>query len=235
MKKMMICAVISLAVSFPAFGSYLVFDRGLPTDNLNNAAAGDRSNVAWAFGGGEYMVGDDFTISTTCTIDTIRVWVTGSTDGLSLYLGADGDPLTVASTNYTSTLVTYLDCQSYQGTSGSSIDIYQLDFDVDIDATGGTKFNFVLKAPNIGDDLTYLHASNADLSGSTQDGADDLSGYAGMLEAPGPYLYSWDSLGNGWDKSSDINVQVYAVPLPATILLGFLGLGIGGWKLRKSL
>ena len=31
------------------------------------------------------------------------------------------------------------------------------------------------------------------------------------------------------------NVNVSLVPVPATILLGFLGLGIGGWKLRKSL
>ena len=25
------------------------------------------------------------------------------------------------------------------------------------------------------------------------------------------------------------------VPLPATILLGFIGLAVGGWKLRKSI
>ena len=31
------------------------------------------------------------------------------------------------------------------------------------------------------------------------------------------------------------NVKVSLVPLPATILLGFIGLGIGGWKLRKSM
>ena len=31
------------------------------------------------------------------------------------------------------------------------------------------------------------------------------------------------------------NLAVALVPVPATILLGFLGLGIGGWKLRKSI
>jgi hypothetical protein len=31
------------------------------------------------------------------------------------------------------------------------------------------------------------------------------------------------------------NVSVVAVPLPATILLGFLGLGVGGWKLRRKM
>ena len=31
------------------------------------------------------------------------------------------------------------------------------------------------------------------------------------------------------------NVKMAVVPVPATILLGLLGLGIGGWKLRKSM
>ncbi|MBN1974869.1 MAG: choice-of-anchor C family protein [Sedimentisphaerales bacterium] len=30
-------------------------------------------------------------------------------------------------------------------------------------------------------------------------------------------------------------VTVSLVPVPATILLGFIGLGVGGWKLRKSM
>ena len=30
------------------------------------------------------------------------------------------------------------------------------------------------------------------------------------------------------------NLAVSLVPVPATILLGFLGLGVGGWKLRKT-
>jgi choice-of-anchor C domain-containing protein len=39
---------------------------------------------------------------------------------------------------------------------------------------------------------------------------------------------------NAWGPALD-DVTVSLVPVPATILLGFLGLGIGGWKLRKSL
>lgn len=31
------------------------------------------------------------------------------------------------------------------------------------------------------------------------------------------------------------NVAVNVVPIPATILLGLIGLGVGGWKLRKSM
>jgi hypothetical protein len=42
---------------------------------------------------------------------------------------------------------------------------------------------------------------------------------------------------NPWiQPSRDImaTFEVTAVPIPATILLGLLGLGVGGWKLRKS-
>jgi hypothetical protein len=43
---------------------------------------------------------------------------------------------------------------------------------------------------------------------------------------------------NPWIQPSlDVMAQfvVTAVPIPATVLLGLIGLGIGGWKLRKSL
>ncbi|MBK8560384.1 hypothetical protein [Candidatus Amarobacter glycogenicus] len=50
-----------LIIPAMAAGGGLVFDRGLPTSNLNNTAGGDRSNVAWAFGDG-WITGDDFTV-----------------------------------------------------------------------------------------------------------------------------------------------------------------------------
>ena len=34
---------------------------------------------------------------------------------------------------------------------------------------------------------------------------------------------------------TDYSTEFILVPLPATILLGMLGLGVGGWKMRKSL
>jgi hypothetical protein len=37
------------------------------------------------------------------------------------------------------------------------------------------------------------------------------------------------------NPSNPDHFAVNVVPLPATILLGFLGLGVGGWRLRKSL
>ena len=53
----------------------------------------------------------------------------------------------------------------------------------------------------------FNHASNAELSGAPQDGADGA-----MLQfgAGGNFEGAVDSNGNGWDKSSDINVQVFA-------------------------
>lgn len=57
-----IAVVMMLAVGTAwAAGSTQVVDRGLPDDNLNNAAGASRSNVAWAFYGG-WVAGDDFTV-----------------------------------------------------------------------------------------------------------------------------------------------------------------------------
>jgi len=70
----------------------------------------------------------------------------------------------------------------------------------------------------------FNHASNAALSGSTQQGSDDLYRYHDLQDlVTGSGLD--DSNGNGWDKSSDINVliEAQAVPEPATMTL--LGLG----------
>ena len=80
----------------------------------------------------------------------------------------------------------------------------------------------------------YNHASNASLSGSPQEGADNL-----FLEfgAMGGFLGSLDTDGNGWDKSSDVNVQIFGrvvtqtTPIPertsAFGLLVFSVFGVG--------
>ncbi|HEY5082878.1 MAG TPA: hypothetical protein VII48_00025, partial [Rhizomicrobium sp.] len=47
-----------------AAASVLVVDRGLPTDNLNDAAGANRSNVAWADDPVPYFYGDTFTLPT---------------------------------------------------------------------------------------------------------------------------------------------------------------------------
>ncbi len=55
-----------------------VVDRGLPADNLNNAAGANRSNVGWDFAGYGWFAGDDFAISGSgqYEVDSITFWIT---------------------------------------------------------------------------------------------------------------------------------------------------------------
>ncbi|MEI9961595.1 MAG: hypothetical protein WDM76_10835 [Limisphaerales bacterium] len=122
----------------------LVVDRGLPIINLNNAAGANRANVAWADSEttgspAEYYVpGDNFTItgSGTYQVDTIRLWTTGSSASLSL-LGGFGDSISLISTTYTPTLITYADASSYQQLGGGFVDLYQIDFTVNLTLDAG--------------------------------------------------------------------------------------------------
>src|ERR1035441_5920903 len=128
----------------------MVFDRGLPTANLNNAAGASRSNVAWAFGqdpGEYYATGDTFNFGTagqTYTITDLRVWIVGSgttpLSGIFNSLTLSGGGFTPTAVNDISTVSTtgdsnvgiqavqYAGGSTYQGTSGSYIDLFQVDF-----------------------------------------------------------------------------------------------------------
>ncbi len=46
--------LILLAIS-GSVNAIVIVDRGLPTDNLNNAAGASRSDVAWAFANPDYL------------------------------------------------------------------------------------------------------------------------------------------------------------------------------------
>jgi hypothetical protein len=225
MKKLiMICTVVMILTGAASMGfASILVDRGLPVynqeaPNLNWAAGANRSNVFWADSDTTLMMGDDFTLPTSAAsyhIDTIRVWISGDDSSVSLYLGTTGN-LSLASTSYTQTSVTYSNGETYQGNSGAFRNIYQLDFAVDITASGGTEFNFAIA----GDD-TFLHASNAALSNSPQEGSDNWV-HAWTI-ADGAWNYDWQSTNGGWDKDSDFNVQVLGIPEPATITLLCLG------------
>ena len=255
-------------------GAALIVDRGLPDNNLNNAAGSDRSNVAWDFGiagdnADQWIAGDDFSLPCmTCGkyvdyyyIDKISIWMIAGEpssdfavgdryETISLFLGPDGPSGTsvdrVATANVTAgtndtdnpnvqiSAVQYPGTTTdYQGSGSSFIQIWQIDFlDLGYFAQGDYQF----AAGGIGGGIPnwFNHASNAALSGTPQDQADDLyrwfSGNAGMESIT--FGNFFNSQGNGWDKSSDINIQVWGevaytrIPEPTTLAL--MGLGMFG-------
>ncbi len=239
MKKLLVglmAGLLMLCFSGMVSASALIYDRGLPTANLNNAAGSDRSNVAWGFGYDpdyRYIAGDDFMIGSSgdYLVDTLRVWTTSS--ATSFWFGEAGSTFT----QYTpaSSQVTYSNGENYQGSSGNYLNLYQLDISLNQVLTGGTTYQFFLD----GSVPSFIHSSNAALSGSPQDGSDNLMLWAAVEISTGMLSYgdTWDSHGNGWDKASDANIQVFgsAVPEPTTMLLFGLGiLGLAGMSRKKT-
>jgi hypothetical protein len=235
---------LMLTSAQPLAAGSLLIDRGLPTANLNNSSGANRSNVAWAYGidaSGSWLVGDTFTNATTSTffIDTIRLWTVGETTAPVLFGGLVGSDYSAVSSFATATPTQYAGGIDYQGSSGSSIQLNQLDFAVNITLGANETYAFFLDGSrSTSPFLPFLHASNAALSGSLQEGADDsmlfgvLSGGAIASGDTG----TWSSLGDGWDKASDVNVQVFGTVPEASSTLGCLLLTLGGLvALRRKL
>ncbi len=236
MRALLLASVVSFGWAGAAHADELLVDRGLPTANLNNAAGSDRSNVTWAIGGTGF-IGDTFTLGgvsgTYYTIDTLQTWVVAR-DGVplsaTLYtgIGVDADMATTSVTPKF-TQVTYADGSTYQATSGASRLLYEVDFTgLDIVVAAGTTMSFGVNGVNQGGYLFFNHASNAALSGSTQDDADNLMSEYTVDGTNADFTGTFNSNGNGFDKSSDINVRVFATEVPEPASFGLLGAGVAG-------
>lgn len=232
-------AIASLFLALSAVGAHadptLLVDRGLPTVNLNNVAGADRSNVAWVEGDApsnqSYTVmGDSFTNSSgqTWAISTIRLWVVGDITSARLLGGIASGDLGLVSTSFTSSTTTYADASTYQGYGGSDIRLSQIDFAVNVLLAAGETFDFFLDGTGGSYVVPFLHASNAARSGSPQDGADDQMLYATLAGSSLSGVGTWTSLGNGWDKASDFNVQVEGTALPEPASLALVGVALLG-------
>ncbi len=213
----------------------------------------------------DYFSGDSFTLGSTgdpgnptWMITKITTWTSGgsATDpnfalgdrfsNVRLFVGTNGlseaaggnfslGSNSTDNSDISITKTTYMNGDSYQGTTGSMINLYKVEFsNLNIEVGAGDNVLFGVTG-SARDNLTHTwfnHASNAALSGSTQQGSDDLY-YYHTLSNLATGSGAWSSLGNGWDKASDINVLVeaQAVPEPATMTV--LGLGLAAVAARR--
>lgn len=251
----------------------LLFDRGLPTANFNDAAGANRSNQVINYGSNNLFAGDDFQLGSSMTgwnVNKIRTWVVGSASAsflgdfyksVALYVGeVDADGLqrvvqasvaaggdTASSNNgvtVTATRVQYFGGAEYQDDE-RRLAIYQLDFDnLALHFASDALVQFGVQMDGLGHSVgAYNHASNAALSGSPQAGADGRfrqfgipGGTPGTADFQGFSCTGFEvDCDMGWDKASDINVQVFgsSVPEPASwALSGIALLALAGARRR---
>jgi hypothetical protein len=222
-----------------AAGPALVVDRGLPQANLNNVSGEYRSNIRWSmksgFLGDDFTVG---AAGERWVIDTIRVWTipgSNATDfehlgdvyqDVRLYLGGSDGGLTPIVTGLLtpgSSDTNNPNIQISDATAagvvpyddfGTNMRVWQIDFtQLNLSVSGGAKVRF--GAWGLGRPVpgivgkTYVWsnaASNAPLAVANQDGAD---GQMLIFTSGGRFESAFDGKDAGWDKSSDVNVQVF--------------------------
>lgn len=218
-------AALCALAAFSGVASAATVDRGLPTANLNNAAGADRSNVAWSDGSGD-VTGDTFTVGTTgheYALDSLTVWNIGhfgspfsaQFSDVTLYLAGSDGSLQVIPATFSATPVEYADNTNYQATSGSFRQLFQDTFsNLNVTLDGGTTYYFAVDGTSLTEYDWFNHASNADLSGSPQDGADGVYYAWDKTDLSTPHACDSSAptddsfCDGGWDKSSDINVSI---------------------------
>lgn len=224
----------------------ILFDRGLPSENVNVEPDAKRSNLRWRGGHrNESFYGDDFTIGEFgehYVVDHVRTWaVLGyreegpdtpeavgnwfsqikllggevSEEQLAVRAigGLDAGSSSPSNPDITITQVMYPDNRSSKYFNfGPTVPIWQIDFhNLNWSVEGGRRYNFSVQG--VGRQFLdteyshawYNHASNAVLSGTLQQGADDLMS---AFSDTGRFLRIVDGR-DMWNKPTDLNIQVF--------------------------
>lgn len=234
--------------------------------NRSNVAWGDPQNPEQYIIGDDFSMPNPGSSADTWTITKVTTWAVAGAAGdanffmgdryqnVRLYMGLPGIGLVtsgsfIAGTNtvqnfdgvtITVTRDQYVGGLDYETTSGAFAQLWKVEF---------SGLNFVVNAGdtvNLGVSGTaydqvnrtwFNHSSNAGLSGSTQDGSDNLMREFDLANLPDPGV-AWDSNQAGiWDKSSDMNMMIeadyQAVPEPATMAI--VGAGVAALlRTRRS-
>jgi hypothetical protein len=191
-------------------------DQGFLGDEFSIGVPSERwvidSIRTWAVPGGAGHVpnhlGDFF--------EDVRLYFGGSDTGLT---PISTTPLTVGSDDISNANIRISEATKagtlFYDDFGTRLPIWQVDFaSLNLTVEGGVKYRFGVwgmgrAIPDMeGKTYTwYNHASNAPLSGGQQDGAD---GEMVVFDAAGRSQGPFKAEGNGWDKSADINAQIFA-------------------------
>ena len=250
--KVLPLAVVLATFSIASAGP-VIFQRALPTTNLNNAAGVNRSNagpIQGSFSGVPFTIGDDFILpgSGNYVIDTLSVFMITNTlagtpssefSKITLYGGKDNLPaltqLTQLSQTYSATKVQYNGTTDFQSVGGSSFfSIYQITFSGLAWAVQGSQYyDFAVNGTPIGSNTFALHVSNDVLGGATNAGP--LAWDGSFLIAQGSPLAITAASNSttipGFNKGSDVNVIITSgVPEPSSF--GMLAIGIGALVMR---
>jgi hypothetical protein len=187
------------------------------------------------FLGDDFTMG---TLGEQWVIDTIRVWTVPGVNEVDpdhlgdfyqdvrLYFGGSDDGLTPIVTgllppgsNQTSNPNILISDSTASGVVpyddfGSNMRIWQIDFtQLNLKVQGGLKYRFGawglgrLTPDHAGKTYAWFNsASHAPLAAANQDGAD---GTMLLFTSGGKFKSAFNGKGSGWDKTSDINVQVF--------------------------
>jgi hypothetical protein len=233
MKLVSLLALATVAAS-AADPSTLIVDRGLPQSNWNNAAGvKQRSNVRWTLYE-QGFVADEFRVGAAgekWVIDKVRVWTVPGARGedpatlgdfysdVRLYAGpADGDLQQIVRAelapggngNSAQVRITdgVMEGAPLYDDFGAHYRIWQVDFtDLNMAVAGGESYRFGALGKGRDKQAWFTHGANADQSEARQDGAD---GKLFLYDTEGKFAGDYVATGKAWNKSADLNVQVFA-------------------------